>query len=105
MVLFEKHTGVKAPTMALPYTPLHYTVSMIYRLSGRTNTTLEAVRAEMGCVFWVRECRHDFLSRCSASMLLRAMPPNLLPALAQGRRFIGGQDRNLASSHETTKRQ
>ena len=82
MVLFEKHTGVKAPTMALPYTPLHYTASMIYRLSGRTNTTLEAVRAEMGCVFWVRVCRHDFLSRYSASMLLRAMPPNLLPALA-----------------------
>ena len=80
--LFEKHTGVKAPTMTLPYTLLPFAASMIYRLSGRTNTTLDPVRAEMGSVFWVRECRHDFLLRCSASNLLRAMPPNLLPALA-----------------------
>ena len=49
--------------MALPYTPLHFAARMIYRLSGRTNTTLDPVRAEMGSVFWVRECRHDLLSR------------------------------------------
>ena len=104
MVLFEKHTDVKAPTMALPYTPLHFAAHMIYRLSGRTNTTLEAVRAEMGCVFWVRECRHDFLSRCSASMLLRAITPNLLPALAPRTSIHRWPRRNLASSHETTKR-
>jgi hypothetical protein len=56
--LFEKHTGVKAPTMALPYTLLHLAASIIYKASGRTNTTLDPVRAEMGSVFWVRRYRH-----------------------------------------------
>ena len=50
--LFEKHTGVKAPTMTLPYTLLHFCCTLIYKASGRTNTTLDPVRAEMGSVFW-----------------------------------------------------
>lgn len=56
--LFEKFTGVKAPTMSLPYPLLHFAASMIYKLSGRTNTTLDPVRAEMGSVFWVRTSWH-----------------------------------------------
>lgn len=101
--LFEKHTGVKAPTMALPYPLLHFAASMIYKLSGRTNTTLDPVRAEMGSVFWVRESQRDLsigIDRASSG----TMPPNLLPARARRMSIRRWPRKSLVSSHETTTR-